>query len=328
MSPPSPAKRPEKPGPLPPGQLTAIEDLLDTLRVEAGLTRNTLSAYRRDLEGFARWGLGCNLQRPGDAGPEDLIDYLGHLRARGSAPATIARALVSLRLLYRFLVAEGELKSDPTTRIPSPKLRRHLPGVLDPKEVDDLLASCPGDDPLMQRDRALLELLYATGARISEALTLRSEGIEREFEVVRLTGKGGKTRLVPLGGRAQEALKNYLSVGRRHLAGETATGQGSSAPAKGPIRVPEVFLSRTGRPLTRAAAWRRVRQAALRAGLPGAVYPHALRHSFATHMLAGGADLRSVQELLGHASIRTTEIYTHVDAEGVHALHRLYHPRA
>lgn len=299
---------------LPARQVAAIEDLLDSLRVEAGLARNTLSAYRRDLEAFAHWTADRDLRQPGAANPDDLIDYLGHLRALGAAPATIARALVSLRLFYRFLVAEGEIKSDPSARIPSPKLRRHLPGVLNPDEVDALLASCQGEDPLLQRDRALLELLYATGARISEAVGLSSEGIEREFQVVRLLGKGGKTRLVPLGGRAQQALRIYLSQGRPRLARAD--------------RAPEVFLSRTGRPLTRAAAWRRVRQAALRAGISASVYPHALRHSFATHMLAGGADLRAVQELLGHASISTTEIYTHVDADGVRALHRLYHPRA
>ena len=314
LSPPSQSQKPVDPPPLPAAFRVGIEDLLDSLRVEAGLARNTLTAYRRDLEAFARWSAERGHLQPGAISPEDLIDYLGHLRGLGAAPASMARSLVSLRLLFRFLVAEGDLRVDPTTRIPTPRLKRHLPGVLSPEEVDALLGSCSEDSPLMQRDRALLELLYATGARVSEAVSLSTEGLERELQVVRLLGKGGKTRLVPLGGRAQEALGIYLSQGRQRLArGE---------------RVPQVFLSHRGRPLTRAAAWFRVRQAALRAGLGKQVYPHALRHSFATHMLAGGADLRAVQELLGHASIRTTEIYTHVDAEGVRALHRLYHPRA
>lgn len=312
---PSPAKLPaQDPLPISPGHRGGIEDLLDSLRVEAGLARNTLSAYRRDLEAYARWATERGQMQPAATSPDDLIEYLGVLRAQGAAPASMARRLVSLRLLFRFLVAEGDLSVDPTTRIPSPRLKRHLPGVLTPEEVEALLGSCAEETPLMQRDRALLELLYATGARISEAISLTTEGIEREFQVVRLLGKGGKTRLVPLGGRAQEALRTYLAQGRQHLA--TAD------------RVAEVFLSHRGLPLTRAAAWRRVRQAALRAGLGKDVYPHALRHSFATHMLAGGADLRAVQELLGHASIRTTEVYTHVDAEGIRALHRLYHPRA
>lgn len=292
----------------------ALEDLLDALRVEAGLARNTLVAYRRDLEAFGRWAGEADLKRPEQVQPDHLVAFMGSLRAAGRAPATLARALVSLRILFRHLVTEGELPRDPTARVPAPRLQRYLPGVLSPEEVAALLGACDGPDPLMQRDRALLEVLYASGARISEAVTLSTEGLERELSTVRLLGKGNKTRLVPLGSRAQEALEAWLRQGRPHFA-----RQG---------RAHEVFLSRRGTALGRAAAWRRVTAAAVRAGIRGRVYPHALRHSFATHLLQGGADLRAVQELLGHASIRTTEIYTHVDAEEVRALHRLHHPRA
>lgn len=301
--------------PEPPRAFTvAVEDLLDALRVEAGLSRNTLVAYRRDLEAFGRWVAGEGLRHPREVTPDHLIAYLGSRRATGAAPATSARALVSLRLLFRNLVSEGELRRDPTARVPAPKLRRYLPGVLSPEEVERLLTACDGAAPLDQRDRALLEVLYASGARVSEAVGLRTDSLEQELRAVRLHGKGNKTRLVPLGARAQDALRAWLEGGRPRMAGAS--------------RTPFVFLTRRGTPLGRAAAWRRVTRAALRAGLQGRVYPHALRHSFATHLLQGGADLRAVQELLGHASIRTTEIYTHVDADEVRALHRMHHPRA
>lgn len=303
-----------EPAPIPRAFATAQEDLLDALRVEAGLARNTLLAYRRDLESFGRWAAAAGLGRPEEVEPDHLVAYLGSLRAAGRAPASLARALVSLRILFQHLVTEGELQRDPTARVPAPKLRRHLPGVLTPEEVGELLGACEGPDPLMQRDRALLEVLYASGARISEAVTLSTEGLERELSTVRLLGKGNKTRLVPLGARAREALEAWLRQGRPQFARHG--------------RAHEVFLSRRGTPLGRAAAWRRVTAAAARAGIRGRVYPHALRHSFATHLLQGGADLRAVQELLGHASIRTTEIYTHVDADEVRALHRMHHPRA
>ena len=216
-------------------------------------------------------------------------------------------------MFLRFQIAEGALASDPTALLPAPLLRHALPHVLGAEEVDRLLGSVAGEAWSDLRDRALLEVLYACGARVSEAVGLRVDALEPRLSVLRLHGKGDKARLVPLGDRARAALERWLSEGRPRVPGCA--------------RRREVFLTRRGRPLDRTNAWRRVKLAALRAGLPHAVRPHTLRHSFATHLIEGGADLRAVQEMLGHASIRTTEVYTHLDTENVRALHRLFHPR-
>ncbi len=216
-------------------------------------------------------------------------------------------------MCLRHLVFEDVLQEDPSARISAPVLRRALPSVLAIEEVESLLGSPDLGTWMGQRDAALLEVLYASGARISEAVGLRTEGIEPSLRVLRLHGKGGKQRIVPIGDRARAALDRWLSEGRPRL--------------KGAARRPEVFLSKSGKPLDRTTAWRRIQTLALKAGLPRRISPHVLRHCFATHLIEGGADLRSVQEMLGHASIRTTEIYTHVDAEHIQSLHRLYHPR-
>jgi integrase/recombinase XerD len=291
-----------------------IDEFLDALRVEAGLARSTLSAYRRDLERAARWfqarGLGAWAAIDGRA----LVDYLGSRRAQGAADATLARALSAVRTLLRHLAAEGAIKRDPSVLVESPVLRKPLPKLLDVAEIERLLAAPDGDTWRDQRDRALLEVLYACGARVSEAVNLRTTDLEPSLRVLRVTGKGDKTRVVPCGSRARDALRLWIEGARRTLPGAQ--------------QKPEVFLSRRGRPLDRVAAWRRVKLAALRAGIDKRVTPHVLRHSFATHLIEGGADLRSVQEMLGHASIATTELYTHVDREHVLGLHRLYHPRA
>lgn len=297
-----------------PGTLAGpLEDFLDAARAEVGLARSTLRAYRSDLDRFGRWLVNRGLSAWSEVRPSDIVDYLGERRASGDAEASVARGLVSLRLLARFLVAEGELQRDPTALLPSPALRRSLPHVLDAGEVDRLLESFDGDDWRDLRDRALLEVLYACGARVSEAIGLRTDDLEPELRVLRLHGKGDKMRLVPVGVRARGAIQRWLSEGRPRLPGHE--------------RRREVFLTRTGRPLDRTNAWRRVKAAAEAAGLPSGVRPHTLRHSFASHMIEGGADLRAVQEMLGHASIRTTEVYTHLDGEHVRSLHRLYHPR-
>ena len=290
-----------------------VEDFLVALRAEVGLARSTLRSYRGDLERLGRWmerrGLGAWEALCAD----EVVTYLTQRRAEGAAEASVARGLVALRLLARHLVADGMLGRDPTARIPAPVLRRALPHVLSPDEVERLLAAPAGDDWRALRDRALLEVLYACGARVSEAVGLRTEDLEPRLRVVRLRGKGDKARIVPMGERARAALDRWLAEGRPGRPGAA--------------RRPEVFLSRSGRPLDRTNAWRRVKAAALAAGLPSGVRPHTLRHSFATHLIEGGADLRSVQEMLGHASIRTTEVYTHLDGEHVRGIHRLYHPR-
>ena len=298
---------------LPPPVAVGLEDFLEALRVEAGLSRSTLAAYRGDLEAFLRWARERGVERWEGIAAEDVVDWLTHLRLAGAAEASVARRLSALRMALRHHVASGVLERDPTALLSSPVLRRALPTVLDVGEVERLLAA-PGTGTWHGlRDTALLEVLYACGARVSEAVGLRTDGLEPTLRVLRLHGKGAKTRVVPFGERARQVLDRWLAEGRPATAGAR--------------RRPEVFLTRSGRPLDRTGAWRRVKLAALRAGLPASVSPHVLRHSFASHLIEGGADLRSVQEMLGHASIRTTEIYTHLDVEHVRGLHRLYHPR-
>jgi integrase/recombinase XerD len=298
---------------LPPRLGAGLEDFLEALRVEAGLSRNTLRAYRGDLEAFLGWAAEGGLGDWAEVDAELVVDYLDRSRKEGLAEASTARRLSAIRMCLRHLCAEGVLARDPVARVAAPVLRRALPTTLTVEEVERLLGAPQGDDWRALRDRAFLEVLYACGARVAEAVALRTDAIEPSLRILVLTGKGRKTRVVPLGERARGALDLWLSDGRPELAGAA--------------RRPEVFLSRSGRPLDRTNAWRLVRRAALEAGLDATVSPHTLRHSFATHLIEGGADLRSVQEMLGHASIRTTEIYTHLDAEHVRSLHRLYHPR-
>ncbi|MEM6672944.1 MAG: tyrosine recombinase [Planctomycetota bacterium] len=303
---------------IPPDLGAAISDFLDAMRVEAGLSRNTIAAYRSDLRALASRLAGAGVERWTDLREDHVLVWLSERRAGGAAESSVARGLVALRMLVRFLLAEGALRRDPTARLPAPKLRRLLPTALTPEDVERLLGAfleaAREPDWRAQRDVALLEVLYAGGARISEAIGLSTDDLPPDLASARLHGKGDKMRVVPLGARAREALGRWLADGRPPLA-----RRGREA---------AVFLSRTGRPLDRSTAWRRVKEAARLAGLPSSLSPHDLRHSFATHMLAGGADLRAVQEMLGHASIRTTEIYTHLDEDHVRTVHRMHHPRA
>ena len=342
----APERRPEL-GPLRP----ALHDFLDALRVESGASRNTTAAYRRDLEAFL-----ARLHAAGHVDfdrlqPIDVVDHMAGLRAAGAAESTVARSLAAIRMFFAHLIGEGTLARDPCALISAPHLARYLPTCLSIEEVDALLAA-PGQDTWIDaRDRALLEVLYATGARVSEAATLETSALEPQLGVLRLTGKGQKTRIVPLGTRAAEALETWLTQWRRTMMVKADAKSGpKSGPQSGletgPLyskeptsnRTPRktrrpseshdaVFVTKSGHPLDRVTAWRRVKALALRAGITTDISPHTLRHSFASHLVAGGADLRAVQEMLGHASIRTTEIYTHLDADQVRSVHRLYHPR-
>lgn len=310
----------------------ALADFQEAMRVEAGLARNTLAAYRSDLNAFLSFAAARGARRCAAIRPAHVVDWLAQRREEGRAEATVARGLAATRMLMRHLTAEGRIPRDPTARISAPALRPALPRTLAVDEVERLLEA-PGKAAAAggpagpagkesgsqrawkaERDRALLEVIYACGARVSEAVSLRTSEIEPSLRVLRLLGKGSKTRIVPLGQRAREALAAWIGGGRTKLPNAA--------------RAAEVFLSKSGRPMTRGDAWRVVKAAAARAGLSGKISPHTLRHSFATHMVEGGADLRSVQEMLGHASIKTTEVYTHLDTGHVTSLHRLYHPRA
>lgn len=290
-----------------------VEDFLQALRVEAGLSRNTLKTYGAALRRFLIWATRRGIDEWNEIDAEIVVDYLTTRRAEGLAESTLAQDLTSIRLLMAHLVLERFAKRNPTELLPSPVLAKALPHALSIDEVDRLLAAPDGPGWQDQRDKALLEVLYACGARVAEAIGLRTDSLEPSLRVLGLFGKGSKTRLVPIGERARTALLHWIENGRLELP---------NARSK-----PHVFLTSRGNPLDRTNAWRRVKAAALRAGLKSSISPHTLRHSFATHLLAGGADMRAVQEMLGHASIRTTEVYTHLDGEELRGLHRMYHPR-
>ncbi len=283
------------------------------LRSECGLAENTVAAYRRDLERFLLWAAGRPLPQ---LTIRELADYPAWLKDENLAPASIARHLVSLRMFAKFLQLEGAAQKNLVELLGSQKLWQRIPYVLSPQRVDELMvAPVAGEDTYWRRDRAVLELLYATGCRASELSTLKLSELQLQEGYCRCQGKGDKQRIVPLGRRAIEAVSDYLTSERGQLAARTV------------VISPFVLLSRTGRQLRREAIWELVKKYALRIGEPTEISPHSLRHSFATHLLAGGADLRHVQELLGHATIATTQIYTHVDHTRLKQVHQTYHPR-
>jgi integrase/recombinase XerD len=298
---------------------TGAEEYLSWLAVEKGRSRNTLTAYRRDITAWELWALETGVD-PVRTGTEPLEHYLAGLRAQGRNPASMARTTTALRGLFRFLVSEGVITGDPTTDLRSPRLPRRLPKALDEEQVLALLDSVSGSSPADLRDRALLELLYGTGARISEVVGLSLIDVQGDDGLLRVFGKGAKERLVPVGRPARAALDHWLGP----------AGRPSLAPDRWARRSDEeaVFLNTRGGRLSRQGAWAVVHHHAERAGLGALVSPHVLRHSCASHMLAHGADIRVVQELLGHVSIATTQIYTKLSQEHLRASYEHAHPRA
>lgn len=291
-------------------ELREIERFADVLWMERGLSDHTLAAYRNDLAGLAGWLLarGRTLL---EARRQDLLDYLSARVMDGARPRTTARLLSSLRRYYRHQVREGRLQEDPSVRIDSPRIGRPLPDTLSEQDVVVLLQAPDITDALGLRDRAMLELLYACGLRVSELVGLTADQVDLSQGVVRLCGKGGKERLVPLGEEAVEWLQRYLTEARGLLAGSAR----------------HLFVSRRGQGMTRQTFWHRLRRHAIKAGINKHLSPHTLRHAFATHLLNHGADLRVVQMLLGHSDLSTTQIYTHVARERLKDLHALHHPR-
>jgi integrase/recombinase XerD len=281
---------------------------------ECGVSANTLAAYRSDLVKFINW------RRANAPGPlsgleiTKLTGYVEHLSARGLAPSSISRHLASLSTFYRFLIFDGRLDNNLAKLLIAPAVWDRLPTVLGPTGVDRLLTAPNPETRLGRRDRAALETLYATGCRASEVVSLRSRDIDLTSGIARCVGKGDKERIVPLGSRACAAIEDYLRAGRSALIA------GRSDPLV-------VFVSRSGKALSRIGLWHIVRTHAKAAGISADVSPHTLRHSFATHLLAGGADLRVVQEMLGHASIATTQIYTRVELSRLREVHARFHPR-
>lgn len=290
-----------------------VKAFADYLRSECHLADNTVAAYRRDLRRFVEW-LGP--RKIPQLTVRELADYARWLHGRELAPASLARHLVSLKLFLRYLQLEAVLTDNPAELLGAQKLWQRIPQVLSATQVEALLTGPRAGEACWRRDRALLELLYATGCRVSEVAHLRLADVQLEAGWVRCRGKGDKERIVPLGQRARAAIREYLEAERPALV----AGQ--------PTPPEWLFVSSRGRRLRRERVWELVKRYALRAGAPAEISPHTLRHSFATHVLAGGADLRHVQELLGHASISTTQIYTHVDHQRLLKVHRQFHPRA
>jgi integrase/recombinase XerD len=295
------------------------EEYLSWLAVEKGRSQNTLAAYRRDIASWEEWATASGLD-PAGADTGAIERHLDHLRSAGRTPASMARSTSSLRGLFRFLVSEGDLATDPSTELRSPRIPRRLPKALDEDQVLGLLDSVSGTEPTDYRDRALLEVLYGTGARISEVVGLSLMDLQGDDGLLRVFGKGAKERIVPLGGPARMALDRWLAPDGRPQMTPDHWGKRSDAEA--------VFLNRRGSRLSRQGAWAVVHHRARRVGLGDVVSPHVLRHSCASHMLAHGADIRVVQELLGHVSIATTQIYTRLSQDHLRASYQRAHPRA
>jgi integrase/recombinase XerD len=293
----------------------AIEGYLDYLALERGLSPNTLQAYARDLRDFAQFVRGGADGEAGDP-VAAVLAYLRRLRRIGRSDATIARRLSALRSFYAYQEESGAHTVDPTRDLASPRLRRPLPEVLTVGEVEAMLAACDRADPVGRRDAGILELLYATGLRVSELTSLSVDDWTPSPPRLRCRGKGDKERVIPVGRAAVEAVNSYLAEGRPRLA------------ARAGRRAAALFLSRRGRRMTRQSVWKLVKKYAAAAGVDREVTPHTLRHSFATHLLEHGADLRSVQEMLGHADISTTQIYTHVSRAYMKRVYDRAHPRA
>jgi integrase/recombinase XerD len=289
---------------------TAIEDFLQSLKLEHGFSANSISAYRGDL---AELCATLRIGSPAKVRPVDLNKYFNHLAGLGRKPATLARKLSAARRFFDHLMERGVVKQNPAAGYRAPKIARYHPDYLSVEEIERILAAADLDPRLALRDRVVIELLYGCGLRISELLDLKIGSLEFEAGFVKVTGKGNKQRLVPLGKFAGEAVKKYLdSPERSGFPGDSSR---------------YLLVNSRGKRLSRVGLWKAVKRLVVRAGIAKTVTPHTFRHSFATHLLAGGADLRAVQEMLGHADISTTEIYTQVDQGYIVAEHRRHHPR-
>lgn len=297
----------------PPALAAALEAYLAYAVSERGLARHTVDAYARDLRDFIAFAARRGLSGPEGIHRATITLYLLHLRRRGLAPSSTARRLAAIRGWTRFLLREALIADDPAVDVAPARRPRRLPDVLTVQEVEQLLAQPRGASPQAVRDRAILELLYAAGLRVGELVGLDVGDVHLAVEYVRCVGKGTKERIVPIGSAAVRALQRYLVHARPALAGRRPS--------------PALFLNRRGGRLSRQSVWRLLKTAAAQAGIRRPIGPHTLRHSFATHLLDGGADLRAVQEMLGHASIATTQIYTHLSRSRLREVYRRAHPR-
>jgi integrase/recombinase XerD len=287
---------------------------VDYLRTECHLAENTVMAYGRDIKRLLTWLQNKSVNRIAMA---DLIEFIEHLQQAQLKPASISRAIVATRMFFKYLQLEGIIQDNPSELLATQRNWDRIPKAISPTAVENFLTAPCKVDRFWQRDRAILELLYATGCRVSEVCNLLLANARLQDGYCLVEGKGSKQRMVPIGQRAVAAIESYLAESRHELAGERPADT-----------TPWLILSRTGRRLRREAVWELVKRYALRAEIDPDVSPHTLRHSFATHMLSGGADLRQIQELLGHASIQTTQIYTSVDSSRLKRIHQQFHPRA
>jgi len=291
-----------------------IERYDDFLALEQGASVQTSRAYKLDIARFVTYASVKGSKNPIDVGARTLREYVYHLKDLGLSPASIRRNISAVRSYFRFLVAEGHVVRDPSERLETPKKWRTLPDVLGVEEIEKLLTAPSLDEPMAFRDRAMLELAYGAGLRVSEWISLHVRDVLLQDHLVRVFGKGAKERLVPIGRRAIAAIAIYL----RELRPKLEKGEGKGI----------LFLNARGEPMSRMGAWKILRKYVDQVGITKPVSPHTLRHSFATHLLEGGADLRAVQEMLGHVDISTTQIYTHVDREYLRTVHKQFHPRA
>jgi len=288
-----------------------LDQFINYIRVERGLSNNTVEAYSRDLLLFFQFLEERELS-PVKVSQDNLREYVSTL-GMGLSTRSVARNISAIKTFFRFLVSEGKIKSSPARLIETPRLSRRLPGPLSQQEVERLLSQPDPNNPREQRDYAMFEILYATGLRVSELVNLKTSNINLEAGYIRTVGKGSKERIVPIGDKAIEAVKEYLSIGRFQVM----KGRNS----------PYIFLNLRGRPMSRQGFWKIIKKYGKEAGIKKKITPHSIRHSFATHLLEAGADLRSVQIMLGHADISTTQIYTHVTRERLKELHEKCHPR-
>ncbi|MBF0387453.1 MAG: site-specific tyrosine recombinase XerD [Candidatus Omnitrophica bacterium] len=290
-----------------------LAEFLNYLSVERGLAKNTLMAYEHDLGAYGQFlNEVCGIA-PQDVKREQVTDYMQSQKQAGLSTTSICRSLAAVRMFHRFLVRESFAKEDPTDLVDTPRTWKRIPAVLTQAEVDAMIKAAQGRGWQAERDRAILELFYASGLRVSELVGLKVESVNLNMGFVRCIGKGSKERLIPVGGKAKEAVEQYCAGGRK----KTLQGRSSDV----------LFLSRLGKGLSRQSAWKVIKHYARKAGIKKTIKPHTLRHTFATHLLEHGADLRSVQEMLGHADIATTQIYTHIDRERLRTVHKEFHPR-
>jgi len=303
----------QHPMPSPPSLDQLVDLYLNFLTVEKGLARKTIEAYASDLAAFIAYLNQQNIDTIDHADTAAILKYIIDLRKNGRGATTRARHLVTLRGFFKYMHRSGHIKQNPAKLVDLPKSGLKLPTVLNVEEIDRLLATPDLDKPIGQRDAAMLELIYAAGLRVSELIDLQMTAINLEAGFVRVLGKGSKERIVPIGRKALNSIQAYVKTGRRRQLKDLTS--------------PFLFVARAGKPMTRQGFWKLLKRYALKAGIQQGVTPHSMRHSFASHLLEGGADLRAVQVMLGHADIATTQIYTHVAQKRLVEIHKKFHPR-